>query len=212
MKIQDHIKFSIEAFERFEKEHALLHACFAIDATARNLYSLKKTARSSYIKCLREYYWLLAPFIGGLDLNTKFEHVSLFNEKNEPIINPDIAEIIYYVFRCNSAHACEIPINYGLVEVKDNKTFWGFGDDGILYIPERIVWGLLAIGVFSSANTSIVTDGPHYLTYTSENFKRYTSFLIKDYWGKEEELKKFLQENPPKLILLDDLKQFKKLN
>lgn len=38
MKIKDHVLKAIEAFDRNEKDHALMHATFAIEATSRNLF------------------------------------------------------------------------------------------------------------------------------------------------------------------------------
>ncbi len=35
MKIEEHIFAGIDAFDRSEQEHALLHACIAIDGTSQ---------------------------------------------------------------------------------------------------------------------------------------------------------------------------------
>ena len=48
MKIQDHVIYSIEAFNRGEKEHSLSHACISIDATARKLFAKQHATRKDY--------------------------------------------------------------------------------------------------------------------------------------------------------------------
>src|SRR6267142_1238304 len=85
-------------------ESALLHACIAIDATSKRLYPNEKRVGVRYIQCLRDYYWIIEPMIGvGLNLvDMRFSNVPF---RNNP--TPDLAEIIYTVFRCSHAHGEE---------------------------------------------------------------------------------------------------------
>jgi len=38
MKVSDFVGFAIDAYERRELEHAVLHACNAVDGTAAKIY------------------------------------------------------------------------------------------------------------------------------------------------------------------------------
>ncbi len=184
--------------QRGEKEHALLHACLAIDGTARKLYELTHTTRKHYLRCVRDYYWLLSAFMPGLALEAvRFPHVPITDNQGKHIPQPDIADIIYYVFRCNSAHANQIPFNYQLIETaQKGQTAWGFSKN-ILMIPERVIWGLLAISVFSKANIDTIFVGDFFLSYQGNECAWHAIFPIKDFWGKEAEIRAFLKQYPP---------------
>jgi len=99
MKLEEHVLCALEAYDRGSKEEALMHATIAIDATARNL--LKKKGKSAYKDCIRTYLWLVERFIGeGLNLeDTKFSHIKLDDGNGKIIANPDLADVIYHVFR-----------------------------------------------------------------------------------------------------------------
>jgi hypothetical protein len=114
MKLEEHVLSAIDAFERGRKDEALLHACFSIDATARNMFS--KNGKKEYKACIRHYWWLVEPFMnGGVNLEeTRWSHITLDNGYGKVISDPDLADIIYHVFRCSHAHAREIlsSMNY----------------------------------------------------------------------------------------------------
>ncbi|MHB1949481.1 MAG: hypothetical protein ACYCQI_15390 [Gammaproteobacteria bacterium] len=206
MKLEDHVLKAIEAFDRNEKDHALMHATFAIEGTAKNLFS-KKILREDYKNCIRQYWWVIERFIGeGLNLEeTKFTHLNLIDEKQRAISNPDLADVIYHIFRCHHAHAEEIPINYKLLPTKDGHHSWEINilNNGLL-MPETIIWSLLAVAVFSKANVGIKTTGEHYLTWGSEEVG-ITTFIIKDCWGKEDLLKEFFSDKPQIRVKLENL-------
>lgn len=126
MKLDEHVLKAIEAFERNEKDHALMHATFAIEGTARNLFPNKKIEREDYKNCIRQYWWIIERFIGeGLNLEeTKLTNLNLVNDKGRPISNPDLADVIYHIFRCHHAHAKEIPIKYELLPSANGHYIW----------------------------------------------------------------------------------------
>ncbi len=75
-------------------------------------------------------------------------------------------------------------------------------------MPEHIIWALLAISVFSKANRGIRTDGDYYLSWGSETLGiGIHKFIIKDWWGREEDFRLFLsRQNPnPNRVKLENL-------
>jgi hypothetical protein len=70
MTIGDQVRCSIDDFEDGSKfEASLLHATTAIDGTASKLYGKQiGQNKSNYLKCLRQYYWLIEPMLGSINL------------------------------------------------------------------------------------------------------------------------------------------------
>lgn len=207
MKLEKHVLSAIDAWGRGDKEEALMHASFAIDATARNLYSKARAGRNDYLSCLREYWWIIERFIGGgLNLeDTKFTHLKLKDDKDVLIPEPDLADVVYHIFRCKNAHADEIPKNYELLPSKPGGHVWLIDRvNNSLRMPDTIVWALLAVSVFCKANAKIKTEGEYWLEWGSEGvgFKK---FLIREFWGQEVELKSFFSDKPQTRIKLDNL-------
>src|SRR5205807_1314709 len=77
---------------------ALMHACIAIDATAKRMPGAFTGVGNRYRTCLRNYYWVLEPMLGaGLNLvDTRFKNIELKGN-----VSPDFADLIHEVFRCN---------------------------------------------------------------------------------------------------------------
>lgn len=198
MRLEQHVLHAIDDFDQGKKDSALMHACFAIDGTARKIFPKNGVGRQGYKNCIRKYWWLVEPFIGsGLNLEeTKWTHITLDDGHGKKIIDPDLADIIYHVFRCSHAHAEEVPLRYELLPVSDGYSTWAVGiDDGSLQMPERIIWALLAISVFSGVNSDIKTDGDYYLTWGSESLGiGIHRFVIKEWWGREDDMRGFLSQ------------------
>jgi hypothetical protein len=77
MKLERHVLTALDAFDRGDKEDALLHATIAIDGTAKKL--LNKKGKKYYKKCISQYWWLVERFISeGLNLeDTKFTYLKI---------------------------------------------------------------------------------------------------------------------------------------
>jgi len=196
MKLSEHVIKAIEDYG-LNKDSALMHACFAIEATSRNLYKKRTVGRNDYINCLRKYYWIIEFMIGkGLNLGeTKWDNLIIINDHGKKINHPDLAEVVYYIFRCNHAHAKPVPFKYKLLPYTDGHFPWQFGAN-LLQMPESIIWALLAISVFSTANKGIRSKGDHYLTWGSESLGiGTTTFKIMNWWGKEDKFREFVDKN-----------------
>ncbi len=199
MRIDQHVLHSLHDCDRQDYDSALLHASFAIEGTAKNLFH--KGGRQAYKDCLRQYYWLIEIMIGGvIDLKTTFNNVVIKVGSRKVLPKPDLADVIYHIFRCNHAHAEEIPLNYSLLPLEDGNPIWIIGSD-TLQMPILIIFALLSVSVFAKCNNKIQTEGIEYLIYGNAelgNFK----FLIKDFWGKEDDFRAIVTAKYPKPIVV----------
>ena len=180
MQLTHHVLYAIDDAEAGKFDAALLHACIAIDATSKRLFPSEGKVGVRYVKCLRDYYWLLEPMIGvGID----FSETLFSNVQVKANVSPDLAEIIYKVFRCSDAHGDEVPIQFSVVPSEGNVSNPLFFGPGTLHLPERVIWALLSVVVFSKANKSETTVGDYYLSLGSDQF------LIREWWGREDDFK-----------------------
>jgi hypothetical protein len=205
LKLQDHVLRAIESFDREEKDDALMHACFAIDGTACNLFSKEKATNKDYKSCLRQYWWIIERFIGeGLNLeDTKFTYLKLDNGYGKLIDKPDLADIVYHIFRCSHAHAREVPVNFELLPYQDAHYVWKLDlVNNELKMPETIIWALLAVAVFCKGNNKINTQGEHELRWGNQSMG-ITAFPLKNWWGREDDLKSFFADKPEKRVKLN---------
>jgi len=115
MKIEEHVLVSLDGFTRKSHQEALMHACIALDATATKLLPGSK-GKKAYKQCIRDYIWLIEPFTGaGINLEeTKWTNLNIDNGYGKKINEPDLADIIYHVFRCNHAHGHGVPPKFDL--------------------------------------------------------------------------------------------------
>jgi hypothetical protein len=201
MKIEDHIFAGIEAFQRGEQEHALLHACIVIDSSSQKFYGIDKSEKSSYINFIRNYYWILEPMMGsGLNLDdTYFHNVPVYLNKEKTIENLDIAAFIYYIFRCTQAHGKEIPTQYKLSSREKDGSLYFHIANNRLHVPETLIWGLLSICVFCKANIDIKTDTKHYFNLGLNQF------CIADWWGLEDHFRPIAVKHNPTRVTLQGL-------
>lgn len=200
MKLSKQVLYAIDDVSSGKFDAALLHACIAIDPTSKRLYPSEKHVGARYVKCLRSYYWILEPMVGaGLNLvETVFSNVHL---KNNP--SPDIAEIIYEIFRCSHAHGDEVPQNYSILPTTGTQiSNWGFGFDE-LHMPDRIIWALLAVAVFSKVNAQEKSDGNYYLSLGDNRFP------IRDWWGREDEFRPVADRYNQTRVKMDKLERLR---
>ena len=116
-----------------------------------------------------------------------------FNNLNLKVPNPDFADVIYEVFRCNHAHGDEVPVEYELI-----KTSGGFGSEwelghNVLRIPDRMLWALTSLAILSRVNErETPIGGDAYFSLGDEKF------LVDDWWGREADFRPIAVKLPPK--------------
>lgn len=179
MRVDQHLLAAIRAFECGRADEALMNACIAVDATARDSYPSIHKVGKRYRRLIRDFYWLLEPMLGGINLvETRFENAPL--PKNA---SPDLADIVYEVFRCSHAHGSEVPAAFSLLPVQPGgNATWKFGPDE-WHMPDCVVWALIAVVVLARVHSGWPTlAGAHF----SLNGER---FLIHEWWGREADFR-----------------------
>lgn len=207
MKLEKHILYAFDDYFAQKQDSALMHACMAIDATAKKFYSHTKSSKRDYKNLIRNYYWIIEPMIGaGLNLEeTKWGNLEIDDGYGKIIEKPDFADVIYHVFRCNDAHAQPIPKNYGLLPTSDGHSKWHIADN-VLYMPDRVIWALISVSVFSKANADVKTDGDYYLSWGSESLgMKLEKFVLRDWWGREDDLRLFFAKQNIIRVKLENL-------
>lgn len=115
----------------------------------------------------------------GLDLEkTQWKNLELLDHRGKNIDNKDMANIIYHLFRCNVAHGKAIPEAYKIQTTHIPTVFQFF--KGELHLPKTVIWGLIAICVFTEVNKGIEVQCDSYLTLGLNHFS------VSDWWGLEE--------------------------
>jgi hypothetical protein len=201
MKLSRQVLCAIDDAVAKKFDAALLHACIAIDATSKRLYPSSTKVGERYVNCLRHYYWLLEPMIGaGLNLvETQFTNLQLRKHKS-----PDLADVIYEIFRCSHAHGDEVPNAFSILPSEGGfHSRWLLGN-GELHMPDRVIWALLSVAVLSQVNRSETTTGNYYLSLGAERF------TISEWWGREHDFRIIADRYNKVRVRMDGLERLEK--
>lgn len=223
MELVRNIERSIVAYNTNDYVAALNFATLAIDATAQRFYNTP-ISRNNYKKFIRKYYWLLEPFTGMPKnaIKRRYPNIQLFDEHDCKVGNslgPDIADIIYHIFRCNIHHGNGIPLKYQLTPSMDLFNIMLVGENnGVVMLPATLITGLWAICLFCKSNSGLGKDSDFYITFDSSvvvscnvqvNEKDkivqlyplikkgdVLKFDLAKYFGKEDEIKQIFSTLP----------------
>lgn len=198
MRISRQVLCSIDDAEAQKFDSALLHACIAIDSTSKRLFPNEGDVGRRYVHCLRQYYWIVEPMIGG-GLNLDETIFSNINIRKKP--SPDIADVIYTIFRCAHAHGDEIPDEFMLIPSIGDASQWIIGKNR-LNMPDRVIWALLAVVVFSKVNANQKSQGDYFLSLGEDRF------LLRDWWGREDDFRFFASRYNQVRVRFDKLDTF----
>ena len=205
MDVGNSVRKAIDDYEHGEIDAAMLHACNAVDGTATKLHpNLGSNAR--FTKLLRDNYFILEPMAApGINLeDTRFPVKVKYPKALGG--QPDFADVIYGVHRCCHGHGEALPGGYELMpdatgqpghtrlEVK--KEAPGMGR---VRFSDRLIFGLLAVAVFSPANVGQrVPDGYHF------TFGRGPIRLeMNDWWGRAADFPAVAATEPLPRVTLD---------
>lgn len=191
MELHEHVLKAIRDLEMGDKEPAIMHACAAIDATAEKLFG--KSGRRSYKDCVQKYLWVIEAMMGfGVNLeDTAWKNVSIKDNYGNRVEVESFGDIIYHIFRCHHAHGKPVSSGYELLPEVEGKLHWQIGG-GVIRMPDAIIPALLAVSVFSKPNFGISTTGDYFLSLGQEKF------LVKEWWGREDDFKNLLASKIPK--------------
>ncbi len=154
-------------------ESAMLHACNAVDGTAKKMYpALGVGAR--FRKLLRENYTgILEPMMPGINLEKTVFPISIPGASG-PGRQPDVADILYAIHRCHHGHGDALPTGYELIpdtttEPARTTMQPGLGPTGSwgVHLSDRSIYGMAAVALLSPVNVGQVLLGSLHLTWGS---------------------------------------------
>jgi hypothetical protein len=200
MDVGNSVRKAIDDWTLGELDAAMMHACNAVDGTARKIYpNLANKAR--FTQVLREAYPILGP-MGAPGINLELTRFPV-NVKGPTAEGgqPDLADVLYGIHRCCHAHGEALPDGFGLVRDAagpPRRTRMIVAKDGIVHLSDRVIFGLLAVAVLSPANVGEnVPDGYH-LKFGSDS-----ELPINEWWGRADDFHTVAATDPTPLVTLD---------
>ncbi len=196
VEIAKSVRKALDEYAAGDIESAMVHACNAVDGTARNTYGYQLGNRDRFTRMLRDNYLILGPMSGG-GFDLLAQRFPGFIEKGTtPDKEPDLADLIYTIHRCAHAHGDQIPFGYELLPVAGlgpRLTHMRVGYDWI-QLSARIVPALAAVAVFAPVNATLSVDGDYWLSYSL------TKMPLQDWWGEADKFPAIVATDPPPCI------------
>jgi hypothetical protein len=166
LKVGKSVTKAINEWILGDLESAMLHACNAVDGTARKHGFASKGNRYRFVQLLRDNFDILGPMgMPGVDVfTTEFPVVV---EEGQPLKFLDLAELIYVVHRCSHGHGDELPGGFELLDDARGPAQQThlFLEPGKVRLSDRIIFGLLAVVVGDAHNVDEDAQDGHFLTY-----------------------------------------------
>jgi hypothetical protein len=162
----------------------MLHACNAVDATAKKRYPQPGVAtrfKSIIRESLDIFGLMAAPTID-------FEHsrFPVAVKSDLPDGRPDIADVLYGVHRSSHGHAEDLPDGFELTPYGPHPAEVHIWRNGRIQLPGAAVIGLLAIAVFAPENKDEkIPDGYQLSWFQYE-------FLICLWWGWQDHFREII--------------------
>jgi hypothetical protein len=199
VNVGDSVRKAIDDWESGESDSAMLHACNAIDGTAKKVYpSLGSNAR--FTKLLRDNYAILGPMgMPGIDVvETRFP-VTVQRPK-APGGKPDLADVIYGIHRCSHGHGDELPDGFELIHDARGPARRTRVEvvKGAVRLSDRIIFGLIAVAVLSPVNKGQVVPEGYYLTFGASE-----KLIINEWWGRAADFPRVAARETMPLVKLD---------
>lgn len=191
------VRKAIEEWTIGELEFAMLHACNAVDGTAKKLFP-KLGSNARFTKLIRDSYSFFGPMgLPGVNVEDTRWPVTVERPKAAGGL-PDIADVIYGVHRCSHGHGDELPEGFELWPdaFGPHRSTRFSVERGKVQLSDRVISGLLGVAVFSKANVGQSVPNGYHLSFAG------TILPINEWWGRAEDLLPLIAaENLPSIIL-----------
>ncbi len=200
MNVGNSVRKAIDDWGTGDLDSAMLHACNAVDGTAKKRFP-KLGNKQRFCQLLRENYAVLGPMgAPGVNLRETPFPVGISNPTGPGGV-PDIADVIYVIHRCSHGHGDELPKGFELLR----DTLKGPGsttlavEKGKVRLSDRVIFGLLAVAVFSPSNKDQSVPKSYHFT-----FGRQALVLpINEWWGRVADFSAISATEPTPLVKLD---------
>ena len=195
---------AISDWSQGDLEAAMLHACNAVDGTAKKVYAALGN-KERFTRLLRENYGILGPMgVPGINVvDTRFPVT--VQRATAPGGQPDLADLIYAVHRCAHGHGDELPDGFELIQNAAGPEGYTRMEmqRGKVHLSDRIIFGLLAVAVLSPANKGQRVPDSYYLS-----FGRSARMLINQWWGRAADFPAIVASEPPTPNVTMDFKEW----
>jgi len=198
MNVGNSVRKAIADWELGELDSAMLHACNAIDGTAKKLFP-KLCSNARFTRLLRESYDILGPMgAPGIDLERTRWPVKLQRPKATGG-QPDFADVIYGIHRCSHGHGEELPDGFELLRdaAGPPRLTRMQIEKGKVQMRDRVIFGLLAVAVLSPVNVGQGVPDGCYLTFAQ------TKLPINEWWGRATDFASIVATDPVPKVKLD---------
>jgi hypothetical protein len=201
LKIGDSVRKAIADWELGDTEAAMLHACNAVDGTARKLHSTEEN-KSRFTRLLRDNYSILGPIaLPGVDLTETRFPVNV-KRPTAPGGRPDLADLVYAIHRCTHGHGDELPSGFELIpDARSGRITRTLTVNNAVRLSDRIIFGLVAVAVLSPVNVGQRAADDSFLTYPTYN--GYVKLPINQWWGRLADFRDVLGESQMHLVKMD---------
>jgi hypothetical protein len=200
MNVGNSVRKAIDDWEKGDYESAMLHACNAIDGTAKKLYPELRSNAARFTKLLRESYSILGPMgMPGINLiETRFPVT--VNSPKASGGKPDLADVIYGIHRCTHGHGDELPDGFELIsDAAGPARLTRFqAVRGAVRLSDRIIFGLIAVAVLSPVNIGQVVPDGYYLKFGASE-----KLMINEWWGRAGDFPAIVAKDPVPHVKLD---------
>ena len=183
MNVGRSVSKTIDEWMAGDSESGMLHACNAIDGTARKKPYGAIGNEARFRRLIREDLEILGKFgMPGINLEKTLFPISL---KNKPAVLMDIADILYKVHRCTHGHGDDLEEGFSLhsdaTAAQPITTLeWNAGK---LMLSDRMLFAMIAVAVVAPENIGQRASDGHYLT-----FDRGNPMPINDWWGRRDDM------------------------
>ena len=199
MNVGNSVRKSIDDWGAGELESAMLHACNAIDGTAKKLFP-KLGSNARFTQLLRDNYSILGPMgMPGINIQETRFPVKVERPK-APGGEPDLADVIYGIHRCGHGHGDELPDGFELIQdVHGPARCTRFViQQGAIRLSDRVIFGLIAVAVLSPVNKDQHVPDGYYLTFGAT-----AKLIINEWWGRAEDFPTVAATDPVPSVKLD---------
>ena len=197
MKIAKSVRKAIDDLQLGDSESAMLHACNAVDGTARRIYPLLGN-KARFTRFLRESYEILAPMaMPGHDLHETYFPVTV-KQPGIPGGKADIADIVYSIHRCCHGHGDELPDGFSLIrDVAGRKCLTRIAvTQGQVRLSDRIIPGLLAVVVFAPVNKKQARPELNGYRLSYSGYRSTKKLIINEWWGRARHFLAIVAQDP----------------
>lgn len=165
-------------------ESAMLHACNAVDGTAKKALPNILSSNERFTTFLRDNYLTLGVMgMPGINITDTRFPVTVQKPK-APGGKPDLADVIYGIHRCTHGHGEALPNGFELHpdSAGPPELTTVSAQRGQLQLSDRIIFGLLGVAVFAPQNIGQNTPPGYFLTLGAGH-----KFVINEWWGRRSE-------------------------